>query len=149
MKFINNLILKYTKFLERRKIIAQEKKIYSEEKWKKHCLNYYGVYHNADGLSRKEILEVFWKILKNAGYDISHFNSNTSVREPAKQMCDWNDLGGAEFIYELDKIFGFSKKDITDKEYEQIKTFGEAADLLIKKAKEKKLKQQETFLVIQ
>ncbi|MBU0744260.1 MAG: hypothetical protein KKE11_02680 [Gammaproteobacteria bacterium] len=135
MKFMDNLMLRYARFCEKRKIIAEEKR-------KKYYLNYYNAYHNPDKLTDKELLEIFWKILKYRGYDVSNFNRNTGVLEPAKQDTDWNDLGNIMFATHIDRMFGFSKQDITDQEYEQLKTFGELADLIIKKAKEKKLKEK-------
>ena len=139
MKFIEDLILKYNKFRERKKITAQEKRIHKEEERKKYCLDIYKAYHNADKLSREEILKVFWKLLEDAGYEVSQFDSNTSTYEPAKQSWDWRDLGGVQFAIETEEIFGFSRNDITKEEYDHAKTFGELADLVIRKAKEKKL----------
>ncbi len=148
MKLIDSIVSKFTKYREKRSLAAREKKVCTEEKWKKYCLDNYGVYDNADLLNHQEILNVFWKILKLESYDTSNFNSNSSVREPAKQLSDWDDLGSGEFLTDIEKIFGFSKKDITDDEYSQVKTFGELAELIIKKAKEKKLKQQSDKMVL-
>jgi hypothetical protein len=132
LKFIDKPLLKYAQHCEK-------KKIAKEEKWKKHCLDNYGAYHNADELTHEEMLEVFWKVLKNSNscYDTSKFDSNTDISEPLNQSWEWGDLGSMEFFIELERVFGFSYRYITDNEYEQIKTFGELADLMIKKAKEK------------
>jgi hypothetical protein len=138
MKLINTLLLKYSKFCEKVKKLGDEAERREEEKTKKYYLDNYGAYHNADKLNQGEMLEVFWKMLKNDGYDVSNFKGSTSVLEPTKQDTDWDDLGGASFITELEKIFGFSRYDITDEEYDRVKTFGEHADLIIKKAKKKK-----------
>ena len=137
MKLIDNLLSKYAKFREKRRSLAKEIDLREEEKKKNYYLSNYGAYKNADKLTHEEILEVFWKILKEAGYDPSKFNSNTSVREPAKQLSDWDDLGSIGFLTVIDRMFDFSNFDITDDEYDQVKNFGELADLVIKKAREK------------
>jgi hypothetical protein len=148
MNFIRDLILKYTQFRKRKNIIAIEKKERAEAKWKAYCLKQYGVYHNAYELTREQMLKVFWKILLQCDnyYDVSKFNANTNINEPAKQTWVWNELGSAEFTEEIERVFGFLENDITQEEYDKVNTFGEAADLLIKKAKEKKLKQQEQHI---
>lgn len=116
---------------------ARAAEIRKEEKLKKYYLDNYGAYHNADELTQGKMLEVFWKILKDYGYDASNFNVNTSMLEPTKQDTGWDDLDSSGFIIEVEKVFGFSRYDITDGEYSNVKTFGELADLIIKKAKEK------------
>src|SRR5208337_3753161 len=114
---INKLLLRYAQYCERKRIIA-------EEKWRKRCLDTYGVYHNAHELTHEEILKIFWKILndRKESYDTSNFNSNTSFRDAAAQSDDWDDWGNENFVYEIENIFGISKKEITDKEYEELKT---------------------------
>lgn len=136
LKFIDKPLLKYAKYCEKKKAVKKEK-------WKKHCLDEYGAYHNADELTHKEMLEVFWKVLNNSNgcYDTTKFDSNTDIGEPLNQSWEWGDLGHIEFTISLEEVFGFSRNDITDEEYTEIKTFGELADLIIKKAKEKKQKQ--------
>jgi len=141
MKFIDNLLLKYTKFLENMNANAKVAEIRAEENQKKYYLGNYGAYHNASELTQKEMLEVFWKMLKNDGYDVSNFGDYTNIREPGKQRWDWDDLGEAEFITDIEKMFEFLNGDIADGKRLQIKTFGELADFIIKKAKEKKQKQ--------
>jgi hypothetical protein len=134
MKFINQLLLKYNKYREKRRIKQ-------EAAWKQFFLNKYGINYDIDKdkLTRQNILEIFWKILKwPKGYDVSNFDGNTSTRAPAKQSWEWDDLGDTEFVDDLRRIFGFSKIELTYAEYDQVKTFGELADLIIKKANEKK-----------
>ncbi|HBC71751.1 MAG TPA: hypothetical protein DCZ38_03110 [Coxiellaceae bacterium] len=142
MKFIDNLLLRYAKFRKKMDVAAKEAETREEERNKKYYLDNYGAYHNADKLSHREMLEVFWRVLKD-DYDVSNFNGNTSVREPAKQGIDWDDLGAEGFLIAVYRMFDFSEYDFTDDEYDQIKTFGEIADLVIRKAKEKKLKQND------
>jgi hypothetical protein len=142
MKIVEKLLLKYHRLREKIKKLGDEAEFRAEEKKKKYYLENYGAYHNANDLSREEMLEVFWRVLKNDDYDVSNFNGNTSISEPAKQDGGWNDLDGAGFIAEIERIFDFTNYDITGEKYLQIKTFGELADLVIKKAK-KKLKQQD------
>jgi hypothetical protein len=136
MKFTNRL---YNAFINKIKIFMKNK----QTKWKKYYLDRYGVYHNADNLGRTEILEILFKVFKNFGYKGSDLNEETYIVMAIRQLpWGWLDAD-LDVIEELDEIFDLSVKEITDKEYAQIKTFGELADLLIKKAKEKKLKQQE------
>jgi hypothetical protein len=138
MKFINQLLLKYYRWHEKRRI----KK---EEAWKNFFLNEYGINCDIDKdkLTHQDILEIFWKILKGMeGYDVSNFDSNTSTKAPAKQSWVWNDLGEDDFIRYLEKFFEFFNIKITSAEYDQVKTFGELADLILKKSKEHKLGQQ-------
>ncbi len=135
MKLIDGLILKYTKFRE--KMIANRNK-----RWKKYFLSHYGVYHNADGLTHEKMLGVFWKMLKYHGYYVSTFNGNTNIEEPGKQFFDWEELGCEGFITELTQMFDISREDLVKNKRIYVDTFGELADLIIKKAKEKKLKQQ-------
>jgi hypothetical protein len=61
------------------------------------------------------------KMLKNDGYNVSCFDSNTNIREPAKQTWAWDDLESTEFIGNLEEIFGFSEGYITEDEYLQLK----------------------------
>jgi hypothetical protein len=136
MKIIDNLILKYIKFREKMRINR-------DKRWRKYFLSHYGAYHNADELTHKEMLDVFWKMLKYHGYYASNFNSNTNIEDPGKQFFDWEELGCEGFITELTQMFDLLREDLVKDRYICVKTFGELADLLIKKAKEKKLKQQE------
>jgi hypothetical protein len=163
MCFLDNLLLKPLSFLKKRKGEIQErwkkyfldnygiyhnteKSTLIEERWKKYFLDNYGAYRNADKLTHEEMLKVFWKILLDRHYDTSNFSGDTPIQEPAKQLDeDWYDLGGIFFITKVEETFGFPTQYITDKECEQIKTFGELADLVIKKAKEKKQKKPTTL----
>lgn len=140
MKIINKLLTRYIEFRKKLKFLA-------EESWKKYCLNNYGVYCNADKLTHEEMLQAFWKILENgSGYDVSNFTSNTSLEEPSSQKLDWDDFGDLEFIYLLEDIFGFARHEIFNKKPWCVNTFGELADLVIQRAKEKK-QQQEVEIV--
>jgi hypothetical protein len=134
VKIFSNLLAKYVQFREKWKILR-------EESIKKYCLNRYGVYCNADKLTNEEMLQVFWKILeKNSGYDVSNFTSNTSLGELFSPR-DYDDTDVA-FIVSLENIFGFARDEIFDIEPWDLKTFGELADLVIQKAKEKKQRQE-------
>jgi hypothetical protein len=134
MKFVNRLLLQYNKYRE-------IKRVKSEEAWKKLLSNKFDRSCNkdTDKLTHQEVLEIFWKILKvMEGYDVSNFDSNTSTQAPAKQSWVWSDVGEDQFIFYIEKFFGFFNIKITSAEYDQVKTFGELADLIIKKANEKK-----------
>ena len=141
MSFIGSLLTKYRKFREQ--MVADEKAaaIREEEQNRKYYLENYGAYHNADQLTQGEMLDVLWRVLKWYDYDASGFSGSTDIAEPAKQDTGWNDLDAGGVVIIIGRIFGFSKMDISDAEYEQCKTFGELADLIIRKAKEKKQKQ--------
>ena len=136
MNFMINLKLKYSRFRERMRTNK-------DKKWRKYYLDHYGAYHNADQLSRDEMLEVFWKMLKYYGYDVFNFDANTNVHAPGKQLDDWEELEGEGFIIELTQMFDLKRDDIAGNRVMLAKTFGELADLVIKKAKEKKQKQVE------
>ena len=134
MNFISNLKLKYTRLCERWKANR-------DKKWRKYYLDHYGAYQNADELSHKEMLTIFWKILEYYEYDVSSFSSNTDVHEPGKQSEDWEELGGDSFVIIITRMFGLNREDLVSNRDMVVPTFGELADLVIKKAKEKKLKE--------
>lgn len=113
-------------------------KVNRDKRWMRYFLNYYGAYHNADELTREEMLEVFWKMLRRVGYDTSSFDSSTGIHEPGKQLDDWEELGGEGFIVEIIQMFDILRDDIVKDKDMRVGTFGELADLIIKKAKEKK-----------
>ncbi len=131
MKIFGNLLTRYIKFYEKLKI-------FREERWRKYCLNKYGVYCNADQLTPEEMLQAFWRILeKGSGHDVSNFTSNTSLFEilsPGDYDC-----ADMAFIADLEDIFGFTRDEICKEE--PFENFGELAELVIKKAKEKKQRQ--------
>ena len=133
MKIISRLLARYVQFREKHKILRNEK-------LKKYYQKKYGVYCNADVLTYEEMLHAFWRILKkSSGHDVSEFTSNTSLHEllsPGDYDC-----ADIAFIAELENIFGFTRGEIIKEE--PFTNFGDLADLLIKKAKEKKLRSLE------
>jgi hypothetical protein len=136
MKFTNKL---YCAFIKKIKIFMQNKRT----KWKKYYLDKYGRYHNANNLNRTEALEIFFKVFKNFGYKGYDLSEETDITMAIRQLpWGWLDAD-LDIFEELDEIFNLTEKEITNEEYSQIKTFGELADLIIKKAKEKKLKQEQ------
>lgn len=129
MKFINRL---YKKYVDKFKISAQKREL----ERKKHFLDSYGAYRSAENLSRLEVLEILFKMFKKFGYEGPDLNEETNIATAIEQVPG----GDADFdiIEELDKVLDFFWEDIKDKENEQLKTFGDLADLIIKKTKEKK-----------
>lgn len=131
MKFAKRL---YKILVEKFEIYVQKKNL----KWKKYYLDKYGVYRNADNLNRLEILEILFKIFKNFGYKGPQLNEETNISMAIKRLpWGWFDAED-DIVEELDKVFDFSIDEVTDKEHLPIKTLGKLADLIIKKAKDKK-----------
>jgi len=91
-------------------------------------VSHYGAYRNANKLTHEEMLQVFWKILKKIGYDVSNFTSNTSLEEPINQKMDWDDFGDVEFVIELEDVFDLSKDEIFHEKHWLVKIFGEFGD---------------------
>jgi hypothetical protein len=104
----------------------------SELKRKKYFLDNYGTYRSAEHFNRLEVLEILFKIFKNFGYEGLDLNEETDVATAIKRLPGGKSDADFDIIEELDEVFDFDEK------YEQIKTFGELADLVIKLAKDKK-----------